>query len=104
MSDPSEAETLERSGQAGDETFSSDPAGEPTEPCTRKEKTWIDFELLDAEDKPVANRRVRLTLPDGRVLEGTTDAEGLFGVDGIDPGECQLATLDLAEDQCEMLA
>jgi hypothetical protein len=94
---------LEQSGRAADETFSSQPAAADVAPCTRRDSTWIDIELLDPDGKPVPNRKVRLTFSDGRVVEGTTDAEGLFGLDGIDPGDCELAALDLAADHCEML-
>lgn len=98
-----DATALEASSEAADQTFSSDEAGSTTEPCERQEKTWIDLELLDPDGQPVANRKLRITLSDGRVIEGSTDASGLFGVDGIDPGECRIDALDLAEDQCTLV-
>lgn len=59
-------------------------------PGTEPEKTWIEFELLDYENLPLAGHPYRLELPDGSVREGTTNQDGLARVSGIDPGTCQL--------------
>lgn len=97
------ARILEQSGEAADAQFSSQPADRTLHPCTERELTWVDFELIDNDGQPLPNRKVRLTLPDGRVLEGVTDANGLFGADAIDPGQCKFEALDMPEDQCEMV-
>lgn len=91
VSVPKGAETLDRSGKAADEQFSTDPTGEVMLPCgLRRKTTWIEIQLLDAAGAPVANRAFQLKLPSGEVRSGTTDSDGLAGFDGIDPGSCEL--------------
>lgn len=62
-------------------------------PC--KKKTWIAIELLDDEGQPVPGKAYRIELPDGRKVEGQLDAKGTAGVNGIDPGTCQVTFPDL---------
>jgi hypothetical protein len=57
--------------------------------------TWIEIELLDAAEHPMAGQRYRLTLPDGSVRDGRLDARGFARVDGFDPGTCQVTFPDL---------
>jgi hypothetical protein len=59
------------------------------------EKTWIECQLLDEDDNPIANRPYRLKLPDGSVREGVLGADGTVRVNGIDPGTCQISYTDL---------
>lgn len=61
---------------------------DPDNPVTPK--TWVAIELVDEEGKPCAGERYRLTLPDGRIKEGTLDANGRARVGGLDPGNCQV--------------
>lgn len=94
MSDPvAQRQALESSGQEADATFRSDAVGSTAQSC--RQLTWVDIRLVDAEGKPVAGAKYRIELPDGRVLEGTLDENGLAGVDGIDPGECTLTFPEL---------
>src|SRR2546421_6021647 len=52
-------------------------------------KHWIEIELLDHKDKPVAGEPYRIVLADGTTAaEGTLDEKGFARVDGIDPGSC----------------
>jgi hypothetical protein len=60
-----------------------------------EEKTWVEVELVTTDGQPVANRRVRLELPDGSTVERTTDSQGLCRADGIDPGNCKVTLLDV---------
>ena len=54
-------------------------------------KSWIEIELVDKKNKPVAGEPYRVTLADGTtVAEGTLDEKGLARVDGIDPGMCKV--------------
>lgn len=59
------------------------PAKEPT-------KTWVEIELVDDAQKPVANRRYRVKVPEGTVYEGSLDAQGRARISGIDPGSCEI--------------
>jgi hypothetical protein len=59
-------------------------------PAQDQETTWIEIQLLDFNDKPLAGHPYELELPDGTVRKGTVNAEGLARVTGIDPGQCKL--------------
>lgn len=67
-------------------------AGSPTEKPPEapkevvKEKTWIEFELLDEDGEPMAGEEYELALPDGSLQKGKLDPKGLVRVAGIDPG------------------
>lgn len=91
---------LQQSGQAAEEEFSAQPAAEPVQTCGSK--TWVDIQLLDDQGNPVPGEAYRLTLPDGRVIEGRLDDQGLAGVDGIDPGDCKIEFPDLHRDTARL--
>jgi uncharacterized protein involved in type VI secretion and phage assembly len=48
-----------------------------------KKQTYIEFQLLDVEEKPVANEDYRVVLPDGTVKTGKTDAQGVVRFDPV---------------------
>jgi len=89
---------LEAADQSIDGAFSDRPIGATEQPCPLRARPpdptpsfWIEFELVDADDeRPVAHERYQLTLPDGRVLEGALDAQGVVRADGIPEGECAI--------------
>jgi hypothetical protein len=58
----------------------------------QKEKLhWVEIELIDADDKPVANEPYRLQLPDGSIRTGTLDAKGCAYIGDIaTPGQCKV--------------
>jgi hypothetical protein len=56
---------------------------------------WIEFLLVDEDDQPVAGEPYQLTLPDGSVLEGQLDEQGLVRVEGIPSGDCTIYFPDL---------
>ena len=73
------------------------PFGESTEepvvPESDNEKepvSWIEVQLVDHDDEPVAGELCRLELPDGTEWEGRTDTRGVLRVSGIDPGNCTI--------------
>jgi len=67
------------------------PTHNPKSPKNKDKKSWIEIELKDELDNPVAGERYRVTLPDGSTIaEGTTDENGLAKVTNIDPGSCQV--------------
>jgi hypothetical protein len=60
-----------------------------------KSSTWIEFQLVDARGRPVPNERYRVTLPDGSVHEGLTDARGLVCFTGVKPGDAKIEWPDV---------
>ncbi len=60
-----------------------------------QEKTWVQFELVDAEGAGIGGARYRLQLPDGSVREGSLDGDGSVRVPNIDPGTCQISFPDI---------
>ncbi|MGE3166565.1 MAG: type VI secretion system Vgr family protein [Planctomycetota bacterium] len=65
------------------------------------ETTWIEIELLDEDDLPVAGEPYRLELSDGTVATGTLDAHGFARVEGIPTGDCRVTFPKLDEDAWE---
>jgi len=53
-------------------------------------KTWIEFQLVDADGNPVPNAPYKVSLPGGAVSNGTLNEKGMVRFDGIDPGQCQI--------------
>ena len=53
-------------------------------------KTWVEFDLLDGNKRPVKGLSVEVTLPDGTIEKGTLSDKGSFRKDGIDPGTCRV--------------
>ncbi len=86
-----EGDALRKSGAAADSNFGSHAVGSPAKPC--KQKSWIDFRLVDRKGKPVSGMRFRLEDTEGRTFEGTTDSDGCAGEDSIDPGTCTITYL-----------
>ncbi|MCA9604239.1 MAG: carboxypeptidase regulatory-like domain-containing protein [Myxococcales bacterium] len=63
---------------------------------------WIEIELIDEADAPIAGVRYELKLPNGRVQRGVTDADGRVRVDGIrDVGQCELTFPELDQEAWE---
>lgn len=63
------------------------------EPVTilEPQTTWIELEVLTAGGAPAANARYELTLPDGEIVRGRTDANGLVRHRKLtQDGECSL--------------
>jgi hypothetical protein len=69
-----------------------------TDPPARTQtvaKTWIEFQLVDEEGKPVSNASYKVKLPDGSIRNGSLDALGMTRFDDIDPGQCQITFTDI---------
>lgn len=64
----------------------------------KKNKSWIEIELLDDRNDPIPGHKYRITVPDGRVAEGTLDENGWARVEGFEPGECEITFPDLDKD------
>lgn len=61
-------------------------------------RTWIEVQLLDELDQPVAGEKYAITLPGGRVIEGRLNDEGLVRLEGIPAGVCQVTFPKLDQD------
>jgi hypothetical protein len=66
------------------EAVESGYSGEPTQ------KSWIEIELVDQDDKPVPRAPFTIELPDGTIRRGNLNHLGFARVDGIDPGSCKV--------------
>jgi hypothetical protein len=72
------------------------PAAEPQAPARKPPKkssdapvkTWIAVQLIDDAGDPVPNVPYKVTLPDGSVMSGSLDDQGIVRFDEIDPGDC----------------
>mgnify|MGYP000325745260 CR=1 FL=1 len=58
-------------------------------------KTWIEFEVVDTEGRPVPDETYLCMLPDGSKQEGRMDRTGKVRFDGIDPGNCVFFLKDI---------
>ncbi len=76
------------------------PVGGATEPCPNH---WIEIELIDEADGPIAGQLCRFTLPDGTTRTGQTNDEGVARLDGIMPGECQISFTELDQRSWERI-
>jgi hypothetical protein len=66
----------------------------PVQPCP-KEKTWIEFRMVDEDGKPVEGVKYRVKLPDGSLKEGSLDGEGKARFEDIDPGSAEISFLEV---------
>lgn len=81
----------------------SKPA-EPEEPKgVESVDDWIEIVLLDEDDPsmPIPYQRYIVRCPDGKVREGTLDADGRARIDGIKPGSCEVTFPDLDASEWE---
>ena len=84
-----------------DSNMGDRPVGEATQPCPNH---WIEIELVDEDDQAVVGEPFRITLPDGSVRTGRTDARGVGRLEGIsEPGECQISFTELDQDAWERI-
>jgi hypothetical protein len=72
--------------------------GEPVEAADVPEQeavSFVEVELVDANNAPVAGQRYQVEFPDGRVETGTLDANGLAFIEGVPKGDCEISFPDL---------
>jgi type VI secretion system secreted protein VgrG len=73
---------------------------DPTE--DEEEKSWLEVELIDDADQPVAGEKVMVTLPDGKVYTGRTGPDGVLKVTGVEKGaDCKITFPDLDKEAWE---
>lgn len=80
---------------AGGKAKSSSGSGGGSDALNDKKLTWVEFELLDKNKRPVKGLAVEVTLPDGSVDKATLSEKGSYRKDGIDPGTCRVRFPDL---------
>jgi hypothetical protein len=56
---------------------------------------YLEIELIDANDKPVAGERCRVVLPDGSVREQYVGTNGQIRLDKVPPGTCTISFPDI---------
>jgi uncharacterized Zn-binding protein involved in type VI secretion len=60
--------------------------------------TWIEIQMNDKGGFGVANTKFQLETPDGKIIHGVTDGNGLGRVEGIQPGNHNITFPDLPPD------
>ena len=58
---------------------------------------WIEIELVDGDGKAIGGAAYRMTLPDGREVQGRTRPDGVIRLTDIFAGECRVAFPDVTE-------
>lgn len=74
---------------------------EPEAPAPTK--TWIEFKVVGADDKPMADVRYEARLTDQSTKSGKTGQDGTVRFDEIEPGLCEFKLLDYDADAIEAL-
>ncbi|MGD9341404.1 MAG: hypothetical protein PVG76_10755 [Chromatiales bacterium] len=100
------AQRQKKEGKYGSEKVKAHKPGAGDDAATdgeseEEKKSWIEIELIDEEDQPVAGERYQIELPDGSVAKGTLDQDGFARVDGIDPGTCKVTFPELDKEAWE---
>ncbi|MGA2498907.1 MAG: type VI secretion system tip protein TssI/VgrG, partial [Tepidisphaeraceae bacterium] len=65
------------------------------QPPPEKEKTWFEFEVVDADGKPVVREPVKIILSDGSEMSRKTNSNGIVRVDDVD--ESEVASIELTD-------
>jgi hypothetical protein len=58
-------------------------------------KTWIEIQLVDKNGKPVAGEKYSIKTPDGTIVQGMLDGDGVARIPNIDPGSCVVSFPDI---------
>jgi uncharacterized Zn-binding protein involved in type VI secretion len=77
---------------------SAPAAGKSVLLVSRDDPSWIAIELRDQDGKGVAAEEFRVTLPDGRIVEGSLDKFGKARIEGIPHGSCAISFPALDEE------
>ena len=88
--------------QGADDNRPTHQEPNPNEPPP-PDKTWIELELVDEADKPVSGERYEVELPNGKIATGTTGADGVARVTGVEPGTCKIRFPGLDKDAWEKI-
>jgi uncharacterized Zn-binding protein involved in type VI secretion len=98
------SEAAEEAEPASAEHASPNQVGplQPTEEVPQ-EPTWIGIILRDFDGTPIANENLQITLNDGTVLSGKTDAQGHVRFEGISPGHGEVAFVNIPRHREEVI-
>jgi hypothetical protein len=66
-----------------------------TEEEKQQKTSWIEIELMGANDEPIPGEKYKITLPDDSVAEGTLDENGFARVEGFEKGTCRVTFPEL---------
>jgi type VI secretion system secreted protein VgrG len=89
------------SGGSGGGRGSDAPSHDPNSEENKEKTHWIEVQLLDDAGQPITSESVEVTTPDGSVSGGTTDEKGVYRIEHIDPGSCQITFPNLDKDAWE---
>jgi len=81
---------------------SSSPNTQMITPCPDT-SAWIEFQLVDQDNKPIAGEPYRVRLPDQSLMTGTLDSEGKVRFEGIVPGEASICFTSMDEKEWRTL-
>jgi type VI secretion system secreted protein VgrG len=102
--DPAEAASAaavqSKKGVKDDRPTHQEPKKDAPPPPNR---TWIELELVDEADKPVPGEPYEVELPNGKIASGTTGADGVARVTGVEPGSCKIRFPRLDKDAWEKI-
>ena len=60
--------------------------------------TWIEIVMLDKGGFGVASTKFKLETPDGKIIYGVTNGNGIGRVEGVQPGDHKISFPDLPQD------
>lgn len=81
-----------------------EPKGEPFKASAEANITsqgteqWVEIVLVDEDGKPAAGQKYAITLPNGKVVKGSTDNKGKAKVSALLSGTWQLTLPELDAD------
>jgi hypothetical protein len=68
-----------------------------------EEKSWIEIQLVDEDGNPIAHEKYELYLPDGSVIKGRLDENGIARASGVEPGTADITFPDLDTDSWQRI-
>ncbi|MGC9323805.1 MAG: hypothetical protein ACP5G0_03550 [Desulfomonilia bacterium] len=81
-------------GGAAQQGADAQEAQQQQEEQQEEQKTWAEFQLLDAVGAPVKKEKCKITLPDGKEMTLKTNGEGVVRMDDIPPGSVTIQLSD----------
>lgn len=76
----------------------SSPNTQMIAPCADT-AAWIEFRLVDENNKPIAGEPYRVRLPDQSIMTGRLDSEGRVRFEGITPGQASICFISIDEKE-----
>jgi hypothetical protein len=90
-----EVKARQRETQTGKYGFEEGkPFKPPTEDEKKEELSWIEIELIGANNQPIPGEKYEIKLPDDSVAKGTLNNKGLACIKGIKSGNCKITFPD----------